>query len=51
MCDLMTGQCSNCQPFVEGRFCNECVANSFGDPSVGCRVSNADDLDSLAVSQ
>lgn len=41
-CDLMTGQCSNCLPLVEGRSCNVCVANSFGDPSVGCTVSNSD---------
>lgn len=39
-CDLMSGQCSNCPPLVEGRSCNMCVANSFGDPTVGCAVSN-----------
>lgn len=49
-CDLMTGQCSNCPPLVEGRSCNVCVANSFGDPGVGCTVSDFDaDVDCLAT--
>ena len=36
---MMTGLCSNCPSLVEGRSCNVCVANSFGDPSMGCMVS------------
>ena len=48
-CDLMTGQCSNCPPLVEGRSCNVCVANSFGDPSIGCMVSSSDALDTLIM--
>ena len=41
-CDLMTGQCPSCPPFVRGPSCEVCVTNSFGDPSVGCTVSNPD---------
>ena len=40
ICDIQSGQCSNCPPLVGGLTCDSCVENSFGDPTIGCMVSS-----------